>query len=245
MLPAMPVFEPVFTAGVRALLYVDRRMRAEGLDVIGVVHSHTHTDAYPSPTDVAAAAAEQKRFDAEITPITLKSRKGDTLFARDGEKDSVDCGGGADTANVDQLDVVAFCASDSTTFSVSSGSSRTSPTTPTATTALCCPPAAAGPARVVELGSMSRAALDLQLVQSALSQQISRLEGELSTRLLQRTSKGAAPTEAGLAFFREAQLALRHADQAARAAHDRVARGSDAHKSQDVALERPQLRGWR
>ncbi len=65
---------------------------------------------------------------------------------------------------------------------------------------------------------MGRAALDLDVVQSALSQQISRLEGELSTRLLQRTAKGAVPTEAGLAFFREAQLALRHADQAARAA---------------------------
>lgn len=74
--------------------------------------------------------------------------------------------------------------------------------------------------RVVELGSISRAALDLQLVQSALSQQISRLEGELSTRLLQRTSKGATPTEAGLAFFREAQLALRHVDQAGRAARE-------------------------
>jgi Ca2+-binding RTX toxin-like protein len=35
----------------------------------------------------------------------------DTIFARDGERDSVDCGGGADTAQVDQLDVVAFCAS--------------------------------------------------------------------------------------------------------------------------------------
>lgn len=72
--------------------------------------------------------------------------------------------------------------------------------------------------RVVELGSMSRAALDLDLVQSALSQQISRLEGELSTRLLQRTSKGTVPTEAGIAFFHEAQLTLRHADQAVRAA---------------------------
>lgn len=28
----------------------------EGLDVIGVMHSHTHTAAYPSPTDVAEAA---------------------------------------------------------------------------------------------------------------------------------------------------------------------------------------------
>ena len=72
--------------------------------------------------------------------------------------------------------------------------------------------------RTVELGSIGRAAIDLDLVQSALSQQISRLESELATRLLQRTAKGAVPTEAGLAFFREAQLTLRHADQAARVA---------------------------
>lgn len=72
--------------------------------------------------------------------------------------------------------------------------------------------------RVVELGSMSRAALDLDMVQSALSQQISRLESELSTRLLQRSSKGTTPTEAGLAFFHEAQLTLRHAEQAIHAA---------------------------
>ncbi len=72
--------------------------------------------------------------------------------------------------------------------------------------------------RVVELGSMSKAAIDLDLVQSALSQQISRLEGELSTRLLQRTPRGVAPTEAGAAFFREAQLTLRHAAQAVRVA---------------------------
>lgn len=72
--------------------------------------------------------------------------------------------------------------------------------------------------RVVELGSMGRAAADLGVVTSALSQQISRLEGELSTRLLQRTSAGVAPTDAGLAFLHQAQLALRHADDAVRAA---------------------------
>lgn len=72
--------------------------------------------------------------------------------------------------------------------------------------------------RVVELGSMGRAALDLGVVTSALSQQISRLESELSTRLLQRTSTGVVPTDAGLAFWRQAQLALRHADDAVRAA---------------------------
>jgi LysR family transcriptional regulator, regulatory protein for tcuABC len=72
--------------------------------------------------------------------------------------------------------------------------------------------------RVVELGSMGRAATELGLVTSALSQQISRLEGELSTRLLQRTSTGVRPTDAGLAFMRQAQLALRHADDAMQAA---------------------------
>ena len=56
--------------------------------------------------------------------------------------------------------------------------------------------------RVVELGSFSRAAADLSLVPSALSQQISRLEGELATRLLQRGAQGVTPTEAGLAFFK-------------------------------------------
>jgi LysR family transcriptional regulator, regulatory protein for tcuABC len=77
--------------------------------------------------------------------------------------------------------------------------------------------------RVIECGSLTRAAAELDVVQSALSQQISRLETELSTRLLIRSSQGTLPTEAGLAFFREAQLALRHAEQATRAAqHSRL-----------------------
>ncbi|MDQ8030462.1 MAG: LysR substrate-binding domain-containing protein [Bordetella sp.] len=80
--------------------------------------------------------------------------------------------------------------------------------------------------RVVELASMSRAAVDLGVVQSALSQQISRLEGELATRLLQRTSKGVTPTDAGIAFFRQAQLALRHVEEAARAAKQSRLSGS-------------------
>ncbi|QHI98743.1 LysR family transcriptional regulator [Xylophilus rhododendri] len=74
--------------------------------------------------------------------------------------------------------------------------------------------------RTVELGSMGKAALDLGVVQSALSQQISRLEGELAARLLQRSARGVLPTEAGAAFFREAQLTLRHAEQAQRAARE-------------------------
>lgn len=72
--------------------------------------------------------------------------------------------------------------------------------------------------RVVELGSMGKAARDLGVVTSALSQQISRLESELATRLLQRSATGVVPTDAGLAFFQQAQLALRHLDEASRAA---------------------------
>jgi LysR family tcuABC transcriptional regulator len=72
--------------------------------------------------------------------------------------------------------------------------------------------------KVCEHRSMGRAALDLGVVTSALSQQISRLESELSTRLLQRSSQGVAPTDAGLAFLQQAQLTLRHADEAVRAA---------------------------
>ncbi len=64
--------------------------------------------------------------------------------------------------------------------------------------------------RVVEAGSIGRAAMSLGMVTSALSQQISRL--------LQRSASGVVPTDAGLAFFRQAQLALRHADDAVHAA---------------------------
>ncbi|MEJ5153406.1 LysR substrate-binding domain-containing protein [Comamonas sp. MYb396] len=72
--------------------------------------------------------------------------------------------------------------------------------------------------KVCELRSMGRAAIELGVVTSALSQQISRLEGELSTRLLQRSSTGVIPTDAGAAFLQQAQLTLRHADEAVRAA---------------------------
>ena len=39
----------------RVLLRTFREAEARGLEVIGVFHSHTHSAAYPSPTDVAQA----------------------------------------------------------------------------------------------------------------------------------------------------------------------------------------------
>ncbi|ECA4613552.1 tricarballylate utilization LysR family transcriptional regulator TcuR [Salmonella enterica subsp. enterica serovar Reading] len=74
--------------------------------------------------------------------------------------------------------------------------------------------------RIIETGSMGRAAQDLDIGVSALSQQMSRLENELAIRLLQRTSRGVTPTNAGLAFYSQAQLALRHADDAILAARE-------------------------
>lgn len=45
----------VYTVNPLDHLHADRAADSEGLAVIGVFHSHTHTDAYPSATDVAQA----------------------------------------------------------------------------------------------------------------------------------------------------------------------------------------------
>ncbi len=45
----------VYEIDPKDLLRVDRAARERGADIMGVFHSHTHTDAYPSPTDVAQA----------------------------------------------------------------------------------------------------------------------------------------------------------------------------------------------
>jgi proteasome lid subunit RPN8/RPN11 len=45
----------LYTVDPKEHLHADRDAEAHGLELIGVFHSHTHTDAYPSPTDVAQA----------------------------------------------------------------------------------------------------------------------------------------------------------------------------------------------
>jgi len=45
----------VYAIDGRDILRTERAAEDEGLELIGVVHSHTHTEAYPSPTDVAQA----------------------------------------------------------------------------------------------------------------------------------------------------------------------------------------------
>ncbi|MFA5565973.1 MAG: M67 family metallopeptidase [Acidimicrobiia bacterium] len=45
----------VYTVAPLDHLKADRVAEEQGLEIIGVMHSHTHTTAYPSPTDVAQA----------------------------------------------------------------------------------------------------------------------------------------------------------------------------------------------
>jgi proteasome lid subunit RPN8/RPN11 len=45
----------IYTVDPRDHLRADREADGAGMEIIGVMHSHTHTEAYPSPTDVAQA----------------------------------------------------------------------------------------------------------------------------------------------------------------------------------------------
>ncbi len=45
----------LYTVPGKAFLQADRDAEANGWQILGVMHSHTHTDAYPSPTDVVQA----------------------------------------------------------------------------------------------------------------------------------------------------------------------------------------------
>jgi DNA-binding transcriptional LysR family regulator len=57
-------------------------------------------------------------------------------------------------------------------------------------------------AAVVRAGSFTRAAAQLGITQSALSQTVRALEGRLDIKLLNRTTRSVSPTEAGEQLFR-------------------------------------------
>ena len=71
---------------------------------------------------------------------------------------------------------------------------------------------------VAEHRHFGRAAEALRTTQPSLSRQISRLEGQLGARLLDRTPQGSQLTGAGEAFLPQAQALLRSAAQAAASA---------------------------
>lgn len=78
---------------------------------------------------------------------------------------------------------------------------------------------------VIDTSSFTRAAQRCFVTQSALSHQIAALERELGQRLFTRSSRSVRPTEAGVAFARQARIALHAAGRAtedAAAAEGRV-----------------------
>jgi DNA-binding transcriptional LysR family regulator len=72
--------------------------------------------------------------------------------------------------------------------------------------------------RVVEAGSFSAAARTLKLGQPAVSKTVAQLEWRLGVRLLMRSTRGLAPTEAGERFYARAKRAIEEADEAELAA---------------------------
>ena len=53
--PNVAASAKVYEIDPKVLLRTYRRAGDEGLEVIGVFHSHTHSAAYPSPTDIRQA----------------------------------------------------------------------------------------------------------------------------------------------------------------------------------------------
>jgi LysR family nitrogen assimilation transcriptional regulator len=70
--------------------------------------------------------------------------------------------------------------------------------------------------RVAELGSFSRAAIEMQIAQPALSRQVRRLEEELGVSLLYRNGRGVSPTHAGELLLASARGILAEVDAAVR-----------------------------
>jgi LysR family nitrogen assimilation transcriptional regulator len=68
--------------------------------------------------------------------------------------------------------------------------------------------------KIVEQRSMSRASVELNVAQSALSLQISGLETRLHQKLLIRRSTGVTPTEAGKTLYKHAVAILRQVERA-------------------------------
>src|SRR5687768_10133209 len=68
--------------------------------------------------------------------------------------------------------------------------------------------------KIVELGSISRAADALDIAQPSLSQHLLRLEDEVGSKLFRRTTRGVTTTEAGRVFEEHARHILRTIDQA-------------------------------
>jgi proteasome lid subunit RPN8/RPN11 len=62
----------VYRLDGKEFLDVEGEADAAGLEIIGVMHSHTHTSAYPSPTDVRDAEAADPFGTWHFVIVSLK-----------------------------------------------------------------------------------------------------------------------------------------------------------------------------
>lgn len=70
---------------------------------------------------------------------------------------------------------------------------------------------------VVEAGSVSAAAVRLDVAKSVVSKRVTALEDCLGVALLQRSTRRAMPTADGMAFFERSKAVMQALDEAAQA----------------------------
>lgn len=68
--------------------------------------------------------------------------------------------------------------------------------------------------RVVDLGSFSRAALELGIGQPAATKQVAKMEKTLGARLLYRSTQGVKPTDIGKRYYEKCKLIAHHDEEA-------------------------------
>ncbi len=77
----------LYTVDPKEHLRADRDAEAAGYSIIGVFHSHTHTEAYPSPTDVSQAPDPSWHYVLvslrDIEPVVRSYRIVDGVIAEE------------------------------------------------------------------------------------------------------------------------------------------------------------------
>jgi [CysO sulfur-carrier protein]-S-L-cysteine hydrolase len=77
----------LYTVDPKEHLRADRDAESLGNSIIGVFHSHTHTEAYPSPTDIAQAPDPEWHYVLvslrDIVPVVRSYRIVDVVIAEE------------------------------------------------------------------------------------------------------------------------------------------------------------------
>jgi DNA-binding transcriptional LysR family regulator len=68
--------------------------------------------------------------------------------------------------------------------------------------------------RVVDLGSFSKAAAEINIGQPSATKQVAQLEAQLGARLLHRSTHGVTPTEIGALYYEKCKLIAHHVEEA-------------------------------